>query len=87
MRAADGRTGFVHHGFLNLLVAAARAAAGAAGTEVAEVLAVTEAAALVAEARDLPAEQAGAARALFVAYGSCSTSEPLADVVALGLLP
>lgn len=86
VRAADERTGFIHHGFLNLLLAAARAAAGAAEGDVAGVLAATGASALVAEARSMPAEQARAARSLFVAYGSCSTSEPLADVLALGLL-
>jgi hypothetical protein len=86
VRAADEGTGFVHHGFLNLLVAAAEAANGGSEESVAEVLACNRAEALVAEAREMPAERAMAARSLFLAYGSCSTSEPLADVVALGLL-
>lgn len=87
VRHRDPQTGFVHHGFLNLLLAAVRASSGAAVDEVAAVLSSTEGGALVAEARALSARSVVAARLLFRAYGSCSTSEPREEAVALGLLP
>jgi len=88
------RDGIVH-GFLNLLAAAVLAhAAGAGERELAAVLleqdasafGVTEAA-FTAGGRRFDAEQVAAARAeLFVGYGSCSFSEPVEDLRALGVL-
>ena len=86
VRHRDERTGFVHHGFLNLVLAAVRAAAGKPVGEVAAVLDSTDAAALAAEARAVSGREVTAARLLFRAYGSCSTSEPLEEAAALGLL-
>ena len=66
------------HGFLNVLEAAARAEAGAAEAELRAVL----------DERD-PAPLLGAAerpRGRFVSIGSCSFSEPVEDLQALGLL-
>jgi hypothetical protein len=83
----DTATGFDHHGFLNLGLAAARAVAGATEPELVEVLRTTNAESLVAEAIALTPDSAAAARELFVCYGSCSTTESLEDLVALGLLP
>ena len=82
----DHRTGFTHHGFLNLLLAVCRAVEGARREDVIAVLRITDADELVAEARQVTADHAAAARSLFVAYGSCSTSEPIEDLRALGLL-
>ena len=88
------RDGIVH-GFLNLLAAAVLAhAEGAGERELAAVLleqdasafGVTEAA-FTAGGRRFDAEQVAAARAeLFVGYGSCSFSEPVEDLRALGVL-
>ena len=88
------RDGIVH-GFLNLLAAAVLAhAAGAGERELAAVLleqdasafGVTEAA-FTAGGHRFDAQQVAAARAeLFVGYGSCSFSEPVADLHALGIL-
>ena len=88
------RDGFVH-GFLNLLAAAVLAhAAGAGERELIAVLleeepsafGVTEAAFTVAGQR-FDAYQVAAARAeLFVGHGSCSFSEPVDDLHALGIL-
>jgi hypothetical protein len=86
VRHRDDQTGFVHHGFLNLLLAAARAAAGAPVDQVAAVLAGTSAPALAEEARAVSGRELSAARLLFRAYGSCSTSEPREEAAALGLL-
>jgi hypothetical protein len=85
VRHRDEQTGFVHHGFLNLVVAAARAAAGAPVDQVAAVLASTDGPALADEARSVSGRELSAARLLFRAYGSCSTSEPREEAAALGL--
>jgi hypothetical protein len=85
VRHRDERTGFVHHGFLNLVVAAARAAAGAPVDQVAAVLASTDGPALADEARAVSGRELSAARLLFRAYGSCSTTEPREEAAALGL--
>jgi hypothetical protein len=86
VRHRDEATGFVHHGFLNLVLAAVRAAARAAVGDVAAVLASTDAEALVAEARAVSGRELVASRTLFRAYGSCSTSEPVEEAARLGLL-
>src|SRR5262245_16672437 len=65
----DPATGFVHHGFLNLVVAATRAVTGG---DVAGALAEERAADLAAEAAATAPATASAARRLFVSYGSCS---------------
>jgi hypothetical protein len=82
LRHTDPETGFHHHGFLNVLVAAAIAVDGAEVAEVAEVLATTDA---------LPLAEAGRARRnqarpLWIGFGSCSVLEPLADLVRFGLV-
>lgn len=86
VRHRDERTGFVHHGFLNLVLAAVAAAMGATVKEVATVLATTDGPALAAEARAVSGRALSAARLLFRSYGSCSTSEPREEAAALGLL-
>jgi hypothetical protein len=87
VRHKDEQTGFMHHGFLNLLLAAVAAAMGATVGDVAVVLAATDGPALAAEARGLSERALSAGRLLFRAYGSCSTSEPREEAAALGLLP
>jgi hypothetical protein len=72
-----------HHGYLNLLLAVARALSAG---DVAGVLASTDAAALADEARELSADLVTATRWLFHSYGSCDTARPIADAQRLGLL-
>jgi hypothetical protein len=79
----DPATGFVHHGFLNLVVTATRAVTGG---DVEGALAEERADVLAAEAAATDTATARAARRLFVSYGSCSIEEPVGDLVALGLL-
>ena len=86
VRHRDEQTGFVHHGFLNLVLAAVAAAMGATVGDVAVVLATSDGAALAAEARTISERAMSAGRLLFRAYGSCSTSEPREEAAALGLL-
>lgn len=86
VRHQDASTGFVHHGFLNLLVAASRAASGCGAAAVVEALQTEDPDDLVAAARALSAEGVKATRRIFVSYGSCSTSEPIEDLRSLDLL-
>ncbi len=83
LRHRDHDTGFEHHGFLNVLLATRRAFDGGSVTEVAEVLDDDYPNDLVALART--SDLAGARR-WFTSFGSCSVTEPLDDLVALGLL-
>lgn len=86
VRHREAATGFVHHGFLNLVLAAVRAASRGSVDEVAAVLASTDGEALADAARSVSGRELVVSRALFRAYGSCSTSEPLEEAARLGLL-
>lgn len=79
VRHTDPATGFEHHGFLNILRAAAAAADGAETDALVAILSERDAKALGGA---VPAT----GRELFVSYGSCSVQEPYADLAALGLL-
>ncbi len=82
LRHTDPETGFVHHGFLNVLVAATLAADGTEVAEVAEVLAATDPLPLIEPAR----ARRGDNRPLWIGFGSCSVTEPLGDLIRLGLI-
>lgn len=82
IRHTDPETGFTHHGFLNVLVAAAEAADGAEAAEVAEVLAGTDPMPLIQAARRRLDQE----RPLWIGFGTCSIPEPLEDLRRLGLL-
>jgi hypothetical protein len=82
IRHRDPVTGFDHHGFLNVLVAASEAAAGSAVDDLAETLASTDAEHLAGRARRVLRRP----RALWTGFGSCSIAEPLDDLINLGLL-
>jgi len=83
VRHRDHDTGFEHLGFLNVLLATRVAFDGGSAAEVAEVLDDHYANDLVAMARQ--SDLAGARR-WFTSYGSCSVSEPLEELVGLGLV-
>jgi hypothetical protein len=78
-----GDDGFEHHGFLNVLVATVRAFDGAPTDEVVALLDDRDPGSVSAAARD---EDLGRARRWFTSFGSCSVTEPLDDLLALGLL-
>jgi hypothetical protein len=82
-RAAD--TGFEHHGFLNVLLAVAAALDDASREQVAAELADRDAARVAAKISNLDAETVSAVRSLFTSFGTCSTDEPVNDLVTLGL--
>ena len=86
LRYRDPATGFDHHGFLNLLLATSRAVDGADEAEVQTALLIADGPRLAAEVHAVSEETEESTRAYFRAYGSCSTSEPIEDLAALGLL-
>ena len=86
VRNTDPTTGFVQHGFLNVLAAVAAAQSGAGDRQVAEVLASRDGRAIAATVADLSAAAAASARAHFRSIGTCSIDEPVHDLRALKLL-
>ncbi|MBW3604420.1 MAG: hypothetical protein KY460_05800 [Actinobacteria bacterium] len=86
VRYRDPATGFGHHGFVNLLVATCRAVRQASAADVEAALEIDDAAVLADEARAVADPVARTARRTLVAYGSCSTREPIADLAALALI-
>jgi hypothetical protein len=86
VRYRDPTTGFSHHGFLNILVATARAVGGADLPDVEAALLIDEGPELAAQARVLRPAMVDLARKRFLAYGSCSTLEPVEDLADLGLV-
>jgi hypothetical protein len=79
-------TGFEHHGFLNVLLGTAAALSGADTADVAAVLAERDAIRLAGQVSSVDAEVAAEVRGLFRSFGTCSTDEPLTDLVTLGLV-
>ncbi|MFF2656081.1 hypothetical protein ACFVUH_01810 [Kitasatospora sp. NPDC058032] len=82
VRHTDPVTGFEHHGFLNVLLAAQETDPAAA----AEVLAERSGEVLAKAVRTLSDRQVTVVRNSFTAFGTCSIAEPLDDLAALGLL-
>jgi hypothetical protein len=89
-RHVDPETGFTQHGFLNLLTAAAL---DVDETELTEVLADEDASDFALDQsglrwrdRVVDAEACERTRRFFIAYGSCSFSEPVEALKALDLL-
>ncbi|MFG1922033.1 hypothetical protein [Cryptosporangium sp. NPDC048952] len=82
VRHTDPETGFTHHGFVNILVAVDALESGTA----VEWLEEMDASRLVAVVKGWSAERVGRARAAFTSFGTCSVTEPIDDLIALGLL-
>lgn len=83
VRTTAPDTGFEQHGFLNLMLATAAARDGADVATLTEVLAERD----TAHVRDgVPGLDPGVRRS-FRSFGTCSVTEPIAELVALGLLP
>ncbi|WFR73191.1 hypothetical protein P9209_05310 [Prescottella defluvii] len=87
VRNTDPDTGFEQHGFLNVMLAAHRAADGASVDEIAATLADRDGRGLAADLDGLSAEAVDALRANFLSFGTCSISDPLTELVGLGLVP
>lgn len=82
VRHHDPAAGFTHHGFLNVLVAAADTERNASVEDLTATLASTDEADLAARARRVLHES----RALWTGFGSCSINEPLDDLLKLQIL-
>lgn len=82
---------FYEHGFLNLLTATSVALAGGERSDVSAAIADTDPDHFVLQSGGLTWSQlrvpvTSAVRKLFIGYGSCSFSEPIADLKALNLV-
>jgi hypothetical protein len=87
VRHTDPATGFEHHGFLNVLLAASALAEGAPVDIATGHLRDSDAAGMVATLCTWPPQRAARARAVFTSFGTCSVLEPVDDLVRLSLLP
>lgn len=81
--AGDGSE---QHGFLNILATVADCLDGADAASAAAVLANRDGQPLASRLRELSDARAGEVRRWFTSYGSCSITEPLADLIALDLV-
>lgn len=86
IRFTDPTTGFDQQGFLNVMVAVALAGRDGDREAVLAALAEREAQPLVKSVRSWSSDEARNVRAAFVSFGCCGVEEPVADLVALGLL-
>ena len=86
VRNTDPRTGFEQHGFLNLLAVTDVLREGGEAADARAVLADRDGPALAARLRGLDPARVAALRAALVSYGTCSITEPLAELVDLGLV-
>ena len=81
-----GDDGFEHHGFLNVLLATRLAFDGATTDDVVEVLEQRDADPVLKLWRDQDEQAMTRTRRWFTSFGSCSVTEPLDDLVSLGLV-
>ena len=86
VRHTDAVTGFENHGVLNVLVATLAATAGDKADAVAEVLEDRAPDSLVAAMKSWSDRDVSSARALFRSFGCCGVTDPINNLIALGLL-
>lgn len=86
LRYTDARTGFEHHGFLNVLLAVVDILDGSDAGTAAVTLAIRDQGLVLARVEELPGERLVAARRWFVSFGCCGVHEPVADLARLGLV-
>ena len=83
IRGAESTDGIAHHGFLNLLAGTALALRAGTAPEVAAVLSATDASPVLAV---LAESDPTAVRRSLTSIGTCSIADPVADLLALGML-
>lgn len=86
VRHTDPATGFEHQGFLNVLLATHVLLDGGSVDDAVVVLAERDGVVLAGHAVALSVDEALRVRRSFASYGSCSVTEPVDDLVALGLV-
>jgi hypothetical protein len=84
VRNTDPRTGFEQHGFLNLMAASVALQTGDGDAR--SILASRDGQSLAARLRELCPHQIAALRSAFTSYGTCSITEPLGELLELGLV-
>ena len=83
---ADEQHGAWHQGFLNVLVATRACFDGADLTSMGHILDETHAEHLLDAVTSIGPDGLAGARRWFTSFGSCSVSEPLDDLISLGLV-
>jgi len=79
VRHKDAATGFLHHGYLNLLLATAAAVTGSGEDEVRVALEIEDPGLIGRQVAALDPRTAALARKALVSYGSCSTGTPVVE--------
>ncbi|WIV54174.1 hypothetical protein [Amycolatopsis nalaikhensis] len=82
LRNTDPETGFEQHGFLNVLLATDLLRTGSSTKDAIEVLAERDGATVAG----LVTENVTGARAAFTSFGTCSITDPLTELVGLGIV-
>jgi hypothetical protein len=86
VRQRDPETGFDHHGFLNLLWAVVMAQEGVPSSRLVEVLDERDPDVVQQVIGSWSTADMHAARDTFVSFGCCGVTDPVSDLVGLGLL-
>lgn len=86
VRNTQPETGFEQHGFLNILVAVHLLAEGSTAERAAEVLRERDGRALASAVRAWSDQDTAVVRQTFRGFGSCSVTEPYADLLDLELI-
>jgi hypothetical protein len=86
VRRTDADSGLEQHGVLNVLCAIKAALNGAEEDELEAVLAERDPAPLVTQAHGMSEADASVIRAFWSSFGCCGVTEPIAELVDLGLL-
>jgi hypothetical protein len=86
VRQLDPVTGFEHHGFLNLLWAVVMAHDGVTGSRLVEVLEERDPDVVQQVVGSWSTADMHSARDTFVSFGCCGVTDPVSDLVGLGLI-
>jgi hypothetical protein len=86
VRYLEAATGFEHQGFGNLLLAAGASIEGVPAADMVGLIGERDEQAVVRKLTAVGENWLKAARARFLSFGTCSVSEPIEDLVRLGLL-
>ena len=86
LRNTDPHTGFEQHGFLNLLLATEALAHGGSEDDARALLAERDGTTVAGLTRGLDAARVTRARAAFGSFGTCSITDPLTELVDLGIV-